>query len=326
MRRQELGLYLEHLYKASIRGLTLIALVVGLPLWASAQEVVIVSGDNLKYTRRTISGARSVISADYPSATFHKLNITDPTTPPEACADSIRRIGPALILTVGSSATKFAQSEFSDVPTIFSAVMYPTISGFVSSNPDENKRITGASLDIPAEIQFDKFKQIIPSLKRIGVLYTSNTSPLIEPSRAVAKSMGMTLMPIRIDDLKEIPKALDSLAKSVDGIWSVADPNLFSPQSTKYILLNSLRKGLPFMGFSRYVVESGALFALDFDYKAIGRQAGDLANRVLAGANPARLPVTAPDIIWFHYNEKTAQRLNCEIPDELMAIAKEVYR
>ncbi len=120
--------------------------------------------------------------------------------------------------------------------------------------------------------------------------------------------------------------ALDSLAGNVEGIWSVADPNLFNPQSTKFILINALRRGLPLMGFSRNVVESGALFALDFDYKAIGRQAGELANQIIRGTPASSLSVTTPDIIWFHYNEKTAQHMSITIPAELVAIAKEVYR
>jgi putative ABC transport system substrate-binding protein len=192
------------------------------------------------------------------------------------------------------------------------------------SRPGRN--ITGASLDIPADIQFRYFRKIIPTLSRIGVMYTTNTSSLISPSMVVAQQMGLQLVPIKIEDVKEIPRALDSLAKCVEGVWSVADPNLFSPQSTKYILLNCLRKGLPFMGFSRYVVESGALFALDFDYKAIGHQAGDIANEVLAGAQPGTIPVSNPDVIWFHYNEKTAEHLNLVMPGELVAVAKEVYR
>ena len=324
--KQELDLYTSHLKRTFIGWLTLAAVLLGLSSISIAQDIVVVTGDNLKYTRRTVSGARSVINRDYAGADYHEFNINDPGFSTETAVDSIKKISPSLILTVGTSATQFAKDHFAQTPIIFSAVLYPKISGFVSSTTRPGKNLTGASLDIPADIQFAKFKQIIPDLKNIGVLYTSNTSPLIESSQKVAASMGLTLVPIQIDDLKEIPEALDSLAVVTDGIWSVADPTLFSPQSTKYILLNSLRKGLPFMGFSRYVVESGALFALDFDYKAIGRQAGSLACEVLQGQYPGNLSVTVPDIIWFHYNEKTAQHLNCTIPEGLVAIAKEVYR
>ena len=80
------------------------------------------------------------------------------------------------------------------------------------------------------------------------------------------------------------------------------------------------------MGFSQYVVESGALFALDFDHKAVGQQAGEIAARVLAGEAAEKIKVSTVDVIWFHYNEKTAHHINIEMPEDLVAIAKEVYR
>ena len=80
------------------------------------------------------------------------------------------------------------------------------------------------------------------------------------------------------------------------------------------------------MGFSKYVVESGALFALDFDYKAVGQQAGDIINNIIDGYKPEDIQVTTADLIWFHYNQKTSERINIEIPEELAAVAKEVYR
>jgi len=303
-----------------------LTLLLGGPAAVKAQHIVVLATDSLKYTTRTISGAKRAIEKQHNGAAFHCLYLNQGDISSGRAADSIRALAPAMILTVGSSATEFAKQNFSNIPIVFSAVLYPAISGFVESLAYPGRNITGASLDIPPEIQFRKFREIVPSLKAIGVMYTQNTASLIPPSMMVAKRMGLELVPIKIEDVKEIPRALDSLAGTVDGIWSVADPNLFSPQSTKYILLNCLRKGIPFMGFSRYVVESGALFALDFDYKAIGRQAGEMASRIISGDDPSEISVSNPDIIWFHYNEKTAEHLSIRIPDELVAVAKEVYR
>ena len=200
------------------------------------------------------------------------------------------------------------------------------LSGFVESIDRPNTNVTGASLDIPTEVQFRYFKQIIPDLTRLGVMYTDNTASLIGPAQDVARRMGMSLTAIKIENSKQLPEALDSLAGCVDGVWSVADPVLFDPQATRFILLNTLRKGIPFMGFSRNVVESGALFALDFDYKAVGLQAGEIANRILSGESPRSIHVSTADVIWFHYNEKTARHIDVSIPEDLVAVAKEVYR
>lgn len=291
-----------------------------------AQDIAVITTDTLTSTQRSLSGEKSVVKSQNPRASFHEF-LLQPGTPQERqIQDSVRLLGPKLILTIGSAATQFARNSFPDIPVVFCSVMYPVISGFVESFSHPGGNITGASLSIPADIQFRYFKQIIPKLKTLGVLYTDNTAPLIAPSIVVAHQMGLNLIAVKVASEKELSTSLDSIAKVADGIWSVADPNLFNPQSTKFILVNALRKGIPFMGFSRNVVESGALFALDFDYKAIGRQAGDLANQVIHGVRPQDISVTTPDIIWFHYNEKTAQHMNIAIPPELVTIAKEVYR
>jgi len=304
----------------------LVLLCTGILPQAQAQTVVILSSDSLTSTRRAISGARSAIKNQSADITFKNIMIRADGENFEDKLRSIEKLEPEIILTIGSASTRIAKENFKSTPIVFSSVMYPVISGFVESTGKPGHMITGASLDIPVDIQFSKFVQIIPGLKKLGVLYTSNTAPLIAPSRVVASEMGLELVAIEVSTPKDLPRALDSLTRIVDGIWSVADPNLFEPQSTRYILLNTLRRGVPFMGFSRYVVESGALFALDFDYKAIGRQAGRIVNQILQGANPNRIKVTTPDIIWFHYNEKTAKHVKVTIPSELVAIAKEVYR
>ncbi|HVP07109.1 MAG TPA: ABC transporter substrate-binding protein [Candidatus Acidoferrum sp.] len=292
----------------------------------AAQDIVVIATDTLTSTQRSIGGEKSVIKSQNPAAVFHEFLFQPGAGRDPVVKDSVLKLKPRLVLTVGSAATQYARDNFPDIPTVFCSVMYPVISGFVETFSHPGGNITGASLSIPADIQFRYFKQIIPTLKTLGVLYTDNTAPLIPPSKVVAKQMGLNLVAIKISSEKELSASLDSIAKVADGIWSVADANLFNPQSTKFILVNALRKGIPLMGFSRNVVESGALFALDFDYKAIGRQAGDLANQVMKGARTQELPVTTPDIIWFHYNEKTAQHMNITIPPELVTIAKEVYR
>jgi ABC-type uncharacterized transport system substrate-binding protein len=49
-------------------------------------------------------------------------------------------------------------------------------------------------------------------------------------------------------------------------------------------------------------------------------------NRIINGEKPGNIRVTSADVIWFHYNEKTAKHINVQIPEELAAVAKEVYR
>lgn len=257
---------------------------------------------------------------------FKQFIINEDSLSRQSIADSVAKFAPDLILTVGSAATRIVRKKFPDIPTIFAGVLYPVLSGFVESLLSPGRKITGASLNLPIETQFRYFKTIIPELRQVGVLYTANTSSLIDSARPIATRMQLELVAIKVEHQKDFAKALDSLDGVVQGLWALADPTLFNPLGTKFILLQALRRGLPVMGFSRHLVESGALFGLDFDYKAVGRQAGEMAAAVLGGTDPSQIPVSRPDIIWFHYNARTASHLSIVIPEDLMAVAKEVYR
>ncbi len=289
-------------------------------------DIAILTSDTLTSTQRTLYGAQKTISRQFPDANFRIFLITKEPLNNLGVITTVRNMNPAVVVTIGSSATALAQNNFENLPIVFSAVKYPVLSGFVESIERPGGNITGASLDIPTDIQFGYFKKILPDMKKVGVLYTDNTASLIPQARVVALQLGLELIALNVGTDKDLPQALDSLVSVVDGIWSVADPNLFNPRATRYILLNTVRNGIPFMGFSRYVVESGALCALDFDYKAVGFQAGGIANRIIAGESPDSIQVTAADVIWFHYNENTAKRINVAIPEELASVAKEVYR
>lgn len=288
--------------------------------------IAILMSDTLTSTQRTLQGAKKVINRTQQNVSFHAFLLNQNPSEKQSLVDSLKVLKPEVILTIGSPATNFAKENFNDNPIVFAGVINPALSGFVKSITNPGGNITGASLDIPTNIQFKYFKQIVPNMKKVGLLYTRSTASLIPSAKIVAQQMGLSLEAIEIIDNKDIPKALDSLGSTVDGIWSVADPDLFDPQSTRYILLNTIRKSIPFMGFSRYVVESGALFALDFDYKAVGFQAGDMVSKILSGMNPGEIRVSSVDVIWFHYNEKTAKHINVVIPEDLVMIAKEVYR
>nr|MBN2276823.1 ABC transporter substrate-binding protein [candidate division Zixibacteria bacterium] len=293
---------------------------------AESINLAIVYSDSLSTTLRTIKGIHSAISRQYETSVFYELYLAENGANMEQLVLKIKELDPRLILTVGSYATKAISERIPDKPIIFSAVLNPETSGFVKSLSNPGGNITGASLDIPPDIQFKYFKQVISNLKSIGVLYTDETENLIPPAKALASAANLTLYAIKIQSEKDIPNALDSLNSIVDGYWSVADGRIYSPRATRFILLNTLRSAKPFMGFSKNMVESGALFGLDYDYKDIGRQTGKIAIEVLSGKSPASIPVAVPGIIWFHYNEKTAKHIDVKIPDELVAVAKEVYR
>ncbi len=287
--------------------------------------VTVLTTDSLKSTKRVISGLRRTVENTYPDATIDVVTLASAVMTPEE-VEAVAATNPHLLVTIGTDATTCARKYFPDTPTVFASVLYPQLSGFVKTSGNSSGGLTGASLDIPAALQFRYFLTVYPNLDTIGLLYTDNTAPLVREARKVATDSGLTLIAVHVATERDLPHAVDSLTKHCSGIWSLADPLLFQRRATQFILTTSLKRQVPVMGFNRHMVESGALFALDFDYKAIGRQTGRIVNEILSGRPPQSIPVTRPDIVWFHYNSSTDQHLGKPVPDSLKAVAKEVYR
>ena len=229
----------------------------------------------------------------------------------------IRQTGPRLIVTVGSAATAYISKAIRDVPVTFCMVLNPLASGFIRSMTASGNNLTGASLDISIQTQFEALRSLVPYVKKVGVIYNpEETETVIQQARKVAKEMGLELVGVPISSGERVPEALRSLNNNVDALWSVADSTAFSSGSVEFILLHTLRNGIPFMGLSPAFVKAGALMALDADYQEVGAQCGGLAARILTGEQPSTLPITRPQKLTLHVNLKTAETIGLKIPAE----------
>jgi len=292
----------------------------------AAQKIAIVTIDQEISTQRTVKGIKKALERPDLAIVYQESMLTGRPESDNQLINELKKFDPALFITVGSYATSTISGTFPLKSIIFATVMNPLASGFVASMQQPGGHITGAALDVPPDIQFTYLKRVVPKATRLGVLFSSETENIVRQAEAVSKPLGLKIIPIKIESEKDIPWAIDSICKAADALWSVADNNIYTPQSTKHIILQTLRNRIPIISFSQALVQAGGLFTLDFDFKDIGRQAGEIAMRVLRGTAPGEIPVATPGVLYFNYNEKTAGLINIKIPDDLLAIAKEVTK
>ena len=301
-------------------------------LSAHEKTIVIVKSSSSTPFLKAVEGFKKEIRKSEIEAILIEYDVFDQSKGEGQIAQKIRDLKPDLIVTIGSRSTAIVSQKIKDIPIVFCMVLNPVSSRFVQSmrssghqDPAENN-LSGASLDIPVRIQLEKFKLIVPKLKKLGVLFTQDSKQVIVEAKRVCKNIGIELVPELIYSEKEIPEAVEALAQEVDGLWAVADTVIFTPQSTQYILLYTLRNGFPFMGLSPSFVKAGALFTLACDHKDVGRQAGELALRVLSGEKPSQIPITIPRMIYLCLNLRTAEQINLKIPKKIVSVAKEVFK
>ena len=290
---------------------------------------VIKSGEVLAY-EEAYSGFQKAVRGNLNETKFSEVQFKEHVLKfkPDENEEILKEIsnGSDLILTIGTEAAKLVNKRIRNLPIVFCMVLDPLENGLVQSSAPSRNNLSGSCLDIPLKVQFEKFKLIVPKLRSLGVLYTSETEYKVKNAEIVAKSLGIDLVSVKISSEKEIPPSLERLKEQTQGLWSVPDGTIFSPSSTEQILLFTLRNGIPFMGLSSVYVKAGALFALDCDYEDIGKQAGEVALLILCGNFPYEVPITAPRKIYLCINQKTAERIGIEIPAALLKTAEEVIR
>ena len=234
------------------------------------------------------------------------------------------KVKPDLILAVGIWALQALSKEASTVPVVYAMVLNPP--SVIGSGA---KNITGASMNVPVEQTLRMVKQLGPQIRRVGVMFDrAKTGYLVARAEAVARDEGLQLVAREIRSAKEAISALDTLGEQgVDALWVLPDETNLAPAVLQQMLLFSYRRKVPLIGLSESQAQMGALLSLSFaSSEDIGRQAGELANSILAGRAPAEIPYTTARRVRLTVNLKAAQKLGLEIPKSILAAANSVIQ
>ncbi len=225
-----------------------------------------------------------------------------------------------LILTVGTQATSDIAQRVQDIPVVFTMVLNADRGVLDAPN------VVGASLNIPVELQFSMIKEVLPAAKNVGVIYDpGRNGAFIKESARTARQLGYNLKPFPVTSQKEIPQALERVGKEADVLWGIVDDTVYTSQMAQAIIQFAWKKQIPFIGTSEPYVKAGALWALTFDSKDIGRQSALLAGRILAGSPVAALKETIPRKIGWVLNKRTAKLIGVELSQKLIDQAWVVY-
>ena len=232
--------------------------------------------------------------------------------------DALRAASPAVIVTVGSLATSVVLREVPNTPVVFSMVLYPEL-----STGGTRDRVTGASLDIPPEVQFRYLRRLLPNARRVGVLFhPQETGAVVRAAAAAATRERFELVARSVRDPGAALGALQLLMEEVDAVWTVADTHVLTAETVPALILAAMRRRVPLIGLSPAHVRAGALAALSCDYADIGVQTAELAARILDGAKPSALPIMAPRHAAITINAKTAAHLGLNLAPDLALEAK----
>ncbi|NBI08386.1 ABC transporter substrate-binding protein, partial [Senegalia massiliensis] len=211
-------------------------------------------------------------------------------------------------------AAQSAKQVTSDIPVLFSAVTDPVKSQIVNTWEDVGGNVTGTSDKAPIESQLKMFKQIDDSIKTIGILYSTseaNSEIQIDEVKKLAPNEDLDVVTVGVNNVNEIPQAIDSLLSKVDAIYTPSD-NLIA-SSIELVSTKLIEKQMISVSAEGAHVDNGTLITNGLSYYELGKQTAKMAKEILLdGKSPSEIPVGIAEKTITTVNVDTLEKLGLD--------------
>ncbi len=159
---------------------------------------------------------------------------------------------------------------------------------------------------------------LLPKARRILVLYSADIAPStrgLAVARAAAASKGLHVVGREVRSRADLRAVMQALQPGeFDAMLTV--PNARVANAFETVVQPELKRlHLPVMAHSRAFTEMGALASYGADFYQLGRQAARLADKVLSGMSPQRMPFETPQRLMYTVNREVQRRLGLRLTD-----------
>jgi putative tryptophan/tyrosine transport system substrate-binding protein len=247
-------------------------------------------------------------------------------------ARELGALNPRVFVTVGIGAGP-AQQSFPEIPLVFTAVATDPIAlGWVQSYAHPGGMITGNVMnavggeETMTQKRIGLFKQLVPSLTRLGMIAPANGVLAMKEKEAlqkVAAQLDFEVVHYDLNTLDDLESAFAAgLRDDVSAFYISGDPRLFADMSRVMAFVTASRKPTvgPYPDWGR----AGLLMSYATDSLDGVRHAGIYVAKILNGAKPGDLPIEQASKFTFVINLKAAKALGIAVPPALLALADEV--
>jgi len=153
----------------------------------------------------------------------------------------------------------------------------------------------------------------------------ANSRAFVESARGVCQGWGIELLEANVENSNSVLEAEDSLvSRGAEALWIGGDVTVSVAADS--VILVGRRAHIPVFSITPGKPDRGTLFDYGADFYQIGKQTGELASRILHGADPAQIPVTNEVPIHFVVNTTAVTGLKQQwfVPDDILRRANVV--
>lgn len=168
-------------------------------------------------------------------------------------------------------------------------------------------------------------RRLRPELKTVGTVWCpseSSAEACVKLAREESAALGLRLLEANADAPADVAEAARSLtSRGVEALWLGGD-NVVETAVSSLVKVAREAK-VPLLANAPTHAEAGALAGLGADYVEVGRRAGDLASRLLAGLDPATVRVenVAPPLLALNLSALSGLRDRWSVPEDLRSEA-----
>ena len=233
--------------------------------------------------------------------------------------------GNNILVGITTPATLALANNTKETPIIMGGITYPVEAGLIASESKPGNNITGVSDRTPIKQQLEIMKQVLPNMKKVGILYTSSEDNAVkqaEEAEKYAKELGLEVKVSTIANTNDIQQVTESLASQVDAIFVPIDNTIASAMATVTQVTDAVK--VPVFPSADTMVADGGVLGVGVDQYQIGVETAKVVVKVLKGANPADTPITLANKGVVYVNEEKAKKLGITIPESILKDAQKV--
>ncbi|MBV7390221.1 tryptophan ABC transporter substrate-binding protein [Enterococcus alishanensis] len=223
-----------------------------------------------------------------------------------------------VLVGVATPAAKALANATSDIPVVMGAISDPVGSGLVKSLEEPGNNVTGLNNLSPVNQQIELAKELLPEAKTVGMIYSSSEeNSLAQIARAEKKAAdeGYTVNKYAISSSNEISQITQQAAGENDFLYIPQDNIIANAFDT--LVQEADKAKIPVFVSVDNMVKQGGVATVGQNQYQMGIETGKIAAEMLAGADPAKTPVTVIDTGDTIINETKAAELGITIPDNL---------
>ena len=249
---------------------------------------------------------------------------------PATAAQIARKLvgeAPAVIVPISTPSSQAMAAATREIPIVFSSVTDPLGAKLVADLAHPGGNVTGMSDLSPIGKHLDLVKEILPGVKKLGVIYNpgeANSLTLLELLKAEAPARGIAIEEAPAPKSSDVLPAAQSLVGQVEAIYVPTDNTVVT--ALEAIVQVGQQNKLPVIAGDTDSVPRGAISALGVNYGDVGRQTGKIVARVLKGEKPGDIPVEGVEITELAVNPAAAAAMGVTLPEALVAQAKTVVK